>query len=613
MAVGIKEGTPVVNTIYPHNTDIHSHINPNIHQEVAVNHDDTAALGVAVFGFYTALSMETDSIDFEYFQGDEMRKARKHAYGLSTLGGMQENENLEIGPENLLPFHEIKLHDDIYQYTVSPNSPDIGVLITEYDLRETVGGNNTRLHTSSDGRPIFLQHTAEAYQRALASRAYEFFIHHNPDMYANLRTMIGDNAVRTEPRSNTRSPVLEDLLGFDYDTYQGSLVPGFSDLAYRRLYSDEPMSRTEAAKNHIINRNGIPTSILALGGMPTVTGSRDVVTTAALSFMRSYISHNSVFVDFDRRLELYQESKTYVDNLFPEEENADIKRLVNAQIGVCVSGNNIDQIRHEVTQLADKGCRSIRIYTTNPGPEVVDAARSICEIAAANNYQDEGFPFHLCVGPIVDYTQAQKLQEIAQTNGVALTLLVGHGGGENCTSLEGGAAANALEIMYQLSLDENFNDVAIGFEGGLGTLFGPWMGIIDVISKDGSLVRGGVENGYGLHVLHKNDIPVQPYHGSASAVTRAIEQAVSGGKVIRTLKSGQQAAVEGKPNYGKAAQHSPSIVNQFMTMRALVGRTLADQQCRSIDDAFKRIKKHGHNHRASSAAANYTAGHHRGV
>jgi len=580
--------------------------------------EDPFAVGIWVHALAKSLDMELDAIDTEYFKGEAMAQARKYAFGLRSLGGMEENEDLTIEEEDLPPFFEVRLHNDIWQYTHDPTSPDLGLIVNGYDLRKLPNGQPTRLIMNPDGRPSFMQHEADSYRRALAERAYEYSIHHNPEMYAKLRQLMKE---KTPDRPNQESPVIEDMLhkkefttidpetGEEVIEFIATSVPGFTDLAYARQYSDESQSRTAAAMHHILNRNGVPTSVFALGGMPPVTGSRDVVTTAALSFMRSYIPHNSLFVDFDRRKRMFDECKSYVEEMIPGEDNEDIRKLAVAQIGVCVSGKDIEAIAHQTDELIDSGCGSLRIYTTNPGPEVVEAARAIGKTAKEKRDPNEQLPFHLCVGPIVDVQQAEVLLKVAEEYGIALTLLGGHGGGENCTSLEGGAAANAIEIIYELSKKEEFNDVSLGFEGGLGTWFGPWMGRIEQISKDGSMVRGCVETQGGLSILHKSGAPVQPYSGTASPWTGMVEEAL--GLADRTNPAGQLKNDEGKPGYMKTPHWAVSITHYFYAMRSMLGRTLADQRASSIDERIAHIKSEGDNHRGASSNSVETAKSHR--
>lgn len=582
------------------------------------------SVGIWVYGLLGSLDMELDAIDTEFFKGPEMAAARRHAFGLRSLGGMEENEDLLIDPKKRPHIIETKLHTDITQYSHDPDSPDIGVMINGYDRRELPNGKRTRLIFNPDGRPTFMEHTEKSYKRGLAARAYEYYLHHNPKMYEHLRHLMTEEG-KTPDRPNNPSPVIETLLGYkefhriEPDTneevteFEATSVPGFTDIAYTRQYSEESQSRTAAAMNHILNRNGIPTSIFALGGMPPVTGSRDVVTTAALSFMRSYIPHNSLFVDFERRKRMFDECKLYVEDKIPGEENEDMRKLAVAQIGVCVSGKDIGAIEKQTEELIDSGCGSLRIYTTNPGPEVVDAARAIGMKAREKRDPNDKLPFHLCVGPIVDENQAEELLKVSEEYGIALTLLAGHGGGENCTSLEGGAAANAIEIIYKLTQRKEFNNVSLGFEGGLGTWFGPWMGLIEQISKDGSMVRGCIETQGGISILHKSGAPVQPYSGTASPWTQMTERTLFPELADRTNPAGQLKNNEGKPGYMKTPHWAISITNYFYAMRSMLGRTLADQRASSINEIIQNIKENGDNRRIASQGSVETAKHHRSV
>jgi hypothetical protein len=216
----------------------------------------------------------------------------------------------------------------------------------------------------------------------------------------------------------------------------------------------------------------------------------------------------------------------------------------------------------------------------------------------------------LCVGPFFDLRQAAKL--VGPDIRVD-TLLAGHGGGENCTSLEAGGSANGLELLYLMYLNGLFNNTAIGLEGGTGSSIGPLLGLLDVISLNQRGVAGGAELG-GLYVQHSSGAIVQPYHGSASAITQWIEAASNPEVAMRRLdEAARLNNVEGQPNYTKKHRSRNSVVDAFKQARMLAGRALADQQSRSLSDLRRNIREHGHfGHRHVTPEARVIAMNHQG-
>lgn len=541
----------------------------------------------------------------------ETPEAITHARSLSLLSDeAQEASGFSVSPEDYAPIMSRQLTPGFVQYTTNPDSPDMGIILTPWDTA-----------VDEDGDPKRLKLPLEAWQPgpmrvmgALAARAYEFDLHHNPKIYERLRGMMR-GAELTEPRPKQRSPVIEELLRIRHreprdeaeaDRQEaeiaeilGSAAP--SDLAYARTSSDRVLSRKRAAENLFVS-NGIapPSSFFGLGGIPWVTGSSDVLATAALSFMRSYISRNNIFAgNFERQLALFEEAKRKIEklNLPP-----DMFQLVLSQIGISIGSENRQQEVANAQRAYDAGCRLIRNYSTNPdrrGVETMEAVR-----------QALGGDVTLAYIPIVDLAQAHKLVH----PDIQVDILgAGHGGGENCTSLGGGGAHTGIELAYGMYLDSAFDNALITLEGGTGDSIGPLMGIVDCISMNKRGVAGGIEVANGLRFSHVSGKKVQPYHGSASAITQWTEAALNAEIAARRITpSGLVGVVEGVPNYAWNDHWVRSIVDRFQFARILAGRTLADQDAQSISEMRKRVAVHGFDHRHITSASDAIAKAHPG-
>lgn len=569
-------------------------------------------VGKWVYGLPEPYEIKQHAINKEVLAGE---KGLQFAFELEALAGNEPNAEME-NPERPV-YHEVPVgRNGIKRYIPSPDSASLGIIITPWDTTRNMSGRPTRLDIDRNDNPIFWTKGPKAGEAAIAARAEEFRIHHSPEMYAHLRGL-KDGSIPVEPRPMVRSEVLEHLLKITRernidsedeegveaaveDTMRTLGTAATKELGYSRVSTDRYMSRTTAAqKGLLLNSAGVPTSVFALGGMPPVTGWRDVLVTSAMSYMRSYIPHNSIYAENPAlQLKLFEQARTSIEKFeLPE----DIHEIVMAQIGVSVGCRNPRQIAEDMKQLYDAGCRSFRVYTTNPDPRILETAEALRQ-----KYPDA----HLCIGPFVDLRQAKKLigNDIR-----ANTLLAGHGGGENCTSLEAGGAANGLELVYAMNLDPDFQQTAIGLEGGTGSSIGPLLGFVDVISMNQRAVAGGIECG-GLFVQHSNKVIVQPYHGSASPVTQEIE-AEANPAVARSRRdlAGRLPNVEGKPNYMKARRTVNSITDQFLAARMLAGRSLADQDALNISELRRNIRNQGHyNHRTITHEAYVTANAHRG-
>lgn len=543
------------------------------------------------------------------------RKAVQFAFGLESLekAGVTPNPQLHIA--SYAPFSLVNYNNGaVREYKINPHAASMGlVLLTEVDLKTVPDRGKKRpirLDVDDMGNPILYQMGPKAVEVVLASRAAEYGDMHSTEMHQHVRDLLSGKIQHVQ-RSNTPSPILEGILGMilHTDAVSGLRVIdrvansaiATKELGYKRLSYEGMLSRKQAAKGILmLGPDKIVSSLYSYGGMPPTTGSRDSIVTAAMSYMRSWISRNGVFAgNFARQLQLFKEAKLKIISYnLPK----DIEKQVIAQIGVAVGCENPLEIVKQMKEFQKAGGHAARIYTTNPDTRIVETAKAIRRAT--------GPDFLICVGPVTDYEQAKRLKNEA---GVQM-FLVGHGGGENCTSLTAGGAANSIELLYLLYLDPLFNDCLIGLEGGTGTTIGALLPLLDVISLNKRGI-GGYESTQGLYALkarHGKEEPVIPYHGSASAATQLIEAYMDEKIALRRLgPDGIVRAVEGKVNYLVLNDALRSNVNAIRENRAIAGLALADQQSLSMYQLRERVKKLGHNHIGISPASSVIAGEHR--
>lgn len=544
------------------------------------------------------------------------KEALKFAFSLEALQLANVGPNARLEVDKYVPFHKVEYHHGaVREYTLNPKSASMGlVLLPEVDLKvipDGKGGKRAiRLDVDRNGNPTLLQMGPKVMEIVLASRAAEYIDMHSTDMHKHVRDLVSGK-ISHVARTNTPSPVLEGILGMISHTdvvsgqriidRQANVAIATKELGYKRQSSDLRLSRKQSAKGILmLGPDHVVSSLYALGGMPPTTGSVDAIVTAAMSYMRSWISRNGVFAgNFERQLQLFEEAKKKIESYkLPK----DIEEQVIKQIGFAVGCENPHQIALLVKRFQKAGGHAVRIYTTNPDTRIVETAKAIHEAV--------GDDFLICVGPVTDYTQAKKLRLEANVR----MFLIGHGGGENCTSLTAGGAANSIEILYSLYLDTVFNDCLIGLEGGTGTTIGALLPLLDVISLNKRGI-GGFESTQGLYVQkarNGKEEPVLPYHGSASAPTQLIESYMDSEIAKRRLGlDGIVRAVEGKANYMVLDDAARSNVNKIRENRAYAGLALADQQSLSLYQLREKVAQYGHNHVGISPASSVIAGEHR--
>lgn len=546
-------------------------------------------------------------------------KALEFAFSLDTLSHVKPNTSLHV--EKLLPFHKVTYAGGaVVEYKNNPKSAGMGlVIIPSVDLKlvpDHEGGIRpvrldvqTVSQDETQSEPFFLQMGPKAIELALSSRAAEFIDMHNTDMYQHIRDMLSGKIEHVE-RSNTRSRVLEEILGMIVHTDEhgkhsidrhATVAIATKELGYKRESHDGKLSRRAATKGVLLlGSDGIVSSVYSYGGMPPVTGSIDSIVTAAMSYMRIWIPRNGIFAgNFQKQLAVFKEAKKKIHSYkLPK----DIEKIVLSQIGIAVGCEDPQKIALQIKKFQKLGGHAARIYTTNPDMRIVETAEAI--------YKTVGNDFLICVGPVTDFRQAKILHE----KGHVRMFLAGHGGGENCTSLTAGGAANSIEILYEMYLDKLFNDSIIGLEGGTGTTIGALLPMLDVISlnRRGS---GGIESTGGLYVRKTRNgfaQPVLPYHGSASAATQLIESYTNPDIAKRRLGlDGIVINIEGKPNYMFMEDAYRSNVNRIREARSHVGLALADQKAQSMYQLREKVAKEGHNHVGISPASSVIANEHR--
>ncbi len=489
-------------------------------------------------------------------------KALKFAYNLEAIQGSTVNEAFSADVYKPIIKSKNKYYD---RYTLDKESASIGLIITDIDKA------GIRLH--SNGEPRLWQMGPERRMLALAQRAEYFMCNASPNFLQYVRGLEKNNFHK---RVNKRSPSLETILKYDFTGIPFN-TKAIKELGYKKQISEKNLSRRAIASKGLFNKIGkYPRLMYGIGSMPAVSGWRDVIVTAAIGHMPVFVTRNNVFAgDTNLRINLIKQSKECISELGIRKNYLDI---VERNIGVAIgTANPREQVNEAKRFFKEAGVRLFRIYTINSDPRFVETAELL--------RSELGNEIEIFAGQVVSKSQVYKLKDKANIDGV----MIGHGGGRQCTSATNGMALTTVEEVYSLVTDHNFNDITIMVEGGVGRS----VGALAILGVDGILynqqfTRGTIETG-GIFVRNDNDQLGQPYHGSASATTMIIESAKDSLTDTMLNYSGRTKVPEGKKGFTLYSEKANSMAFWVEEFKHQLARTYADLGVENVSELRKFI------------------------
>lgn len=507
-------------------------------------------LGQSAFMIPEPYRQELERVDYEALSDD---RAINFAYALECL----EDDNPPSSDFAAPNYRPIEFEENIYytRYLPKPDSKSIGLILTDVD--------RSNLHMNKNGSPNIWQFGPERRTLCLAQRADFFLSNQNSEVIATLED-IENGIINIPNRSNKRSLTIETVLGLNNNPFITSTY-SWKDLGYRKMSSDQYVSRTLSAEFGLYNKIGkYPRSVLGFGSMPAISGWRDVLVTAAIGHHPIFTHRNSIFAGYiERQAGVINAAKDVLKNMGLSQANYErAARNIGAAIGCS---NAIDEVRDARYLYDHAGVRLFRIYTINSDPRVIEIAKAMRE--------EFGDSIELFVGQVSDKEQCLKLIDPKiRVDG----LFFGHGGGRQCTSATNGMAVTTLEEVYSITTDERFNDVTIAVEGGIGTSMGHLFLLgVDLVSYNQQLAHCVIEQG-DIYFEHKSGKVCMPYHGSASAPTMIIESANPELARKRLRPGGRTRNVEGKAGYRFFEEKANSMVFYINTFKHYAARTMAD-------------------------------------
>jgi non-canonical purine NTP pyrophosphatase (RdgB/HAM1 family) len=482
------------------------------------------------------------------------QKAIQFAYSLECLEGANKPNNKFDANK----YTSISTNPFFTRFLVKKNTPSLGLMLTDVD--------RNRIEKYENGNPMLWQMGPERRHLSLLQRAEFFLSNQNEMVHKTLDKIQGSDF---PARVNTRSNTIEAALGME-GNQTITKATSLKEIGYKKLSSENYVSRTKSADYGLFNKIGKHArSIYGVGCLPFVSGWRDVIVSSAIGHMIVFVHRNNInAIDFGNQFRLIKESQDIVKKIGLGKK-ATVRALNNigAAIG-CDPGKDVEKakkLHHEL------GVNAFRIYTINSDPRIIETAKALRQALGAE--------VEIFVGQVVDKDQALRL--VASDIQID-SLVIGHGGGRQCTSAINGMALSTLEELYGIITDMRFNNTSILVEGGIGTNVGPLLVMgVDCILRNAQFASCVIEQG-DLYYKHVNGKFCQPYHGSASAATMIIESQNPKNMDSRLFYSGRTKKVEGKSGYIFYKERANSMAFYIEEFKHYAARTLADLGVESI-------------------------------
>lgn len=512
---------------------------------------------------------------------EEIKRIRFEDFSSAAIDYAYKIESIErlnkTGQKLNTDKHErpTKINNMFYSRYVAPkDSSSVGLLTTNIDMNRLAKDN---------GNPRLVQMGPTRRRLALAQRALYFDDNQNKGIH-KIITKYEKGKIKIPPRSNTRNRTIDAALGITKSSKVPTGTPALIEIGYKKISSEKILSRRVVLKNGLFNVVGKYTrKIIGLGAMPPVSGWRDTLVIAALGHMICFIPRSSIYVtNIDLRVRLARSVSEVIEGLkMPSLWKNRVIRNIGAALG---AGNPKAEVKIAKKLYKSSNIKNFRIYTIGSDRRVIDTAELL--------RQTFGNEIEIFVGQVADKAQAKKLiSKNIKVDG----LILGHGGGQQCTSAINGMAITTVEDVYELILDKSFNKTSIIVEGGLSKSIGTALIMgIDCGLGNQKLVRGVIETG-DLFTIDKRGKICQPYPGTASPVTQIIESEDENHRMQKIDSAGRTYYSEGKPGfmYFEAKANSMAFwVNEYLRYAA---RTLTDLGVENISELRMLLKNNNIN------------------
>lgn len=384
--------------------------------------------------------------------------------------------------------------------------PDQGLLQTEYDHLDVLGTKKL---------------SPETILKTLELRLYFLYMFNHP-----YRIQYLDMAEKYPfiPPQEVNCPAIEKAA-------EEGLSLSIGDLGATVVGTkNERQSRTERyAEGPFVKLGKHARTIFTGSDSPDVWNSSESIATMAASLSLATISRNGLMVDVKRQADLAEKTfnklKEMRDFILDGRSDKDkVYQYWCNNVGAVLE-SNFDKAVFRLIALYKKGVRTFKIYSPEPGSEIVTTTEKLRKI-----FGDE---IEIIAGQVVDVEQAKRLEACG-----ANAIVVGIGGGGRCiTGIRSGSVVDWPMLIWNLRGKIGIPVIA---DGGASDHIAETLLLGASGIQTSRVVAGGTIESPGgfLYYVNQDGTYFKPYGGEASARTKLLE-----GKM---LPLGIPSFVEGK-------------------------------------------------------------------
>ncbi len=254
-----------------------------------------------------------------------------------------------------------------------------------------------------------------------------------------------------------------------------------------------------------------PRSVLVGSANPECWGSAPAIAHMAEAHALVGVPRDGLFADIQRQVDLAKKSFEWIENSpsllgrSPEEKKELVELWRHNVMGVLEANPQKALPRAEALYAA--GVRTFRIYSPEPGSELVDTLKALRQME-----RDKGWEaIEIFVGQIVSVKQSKQAEKAGATG-----LYIGIGGGGRCkTGVRSGVAIDWPELVWKL---RGKVSIPVIVEGGGSDYIGQTL----VTGATGigvtRAVAGGTYESPGGWLFYEDETGLfKPYGGEASA------------------------------------------------------------------------------------------------
>jgi hypothetical protein len=315
-----------------------------------------------------------------------------------------------------------------------------------------------------------------------------------------------------------------------------------------------------------------PRTLLVGSANPECWGSAPAIAHMAEAHSLVGVPRDGLFSDIQRQVDLAKKSFEWIENSptllgRSSEEKATLVELWKHNV-MGVLEANPQKALPRAKRLYKAGVRTFRIYSPEPGSELVETLKALRQCERENNWE----PIEIFVGQIVSVQQAKRAEKAGATG-----IYVGIGGGGRCkTGVRSGVAIDWPELVWKL---RGKIKIPIIIEGGASDYIGQTLVTGGTGIGVTRAVAGGTYESPGGRLFYAGDDGqlFKPYGGEASGRVKALGDKEGPFGIIPYEEGDTTTAQQ---NFGRG--NSPTLLRNLYLKNGDIIMAMVFQNARTI-------------------------------